>query len=431
MERPRPVSAGLAAAEYHPPVARPGDNPATVRSAANHAAATANSADIALLAERAKQTGRLAIDTEFMGEGRYRSLLCLVQVATDSEVEGEGPLIALADPLTEPAPDCSPLAALLADPEVEIILHAGRQDTALLRRQWGVEITNLFDTQIAAGFAGFGAQAGYGNLLSAALSIKVEKGASYTRWDKRPLSDEQLAYARGDVDHLLDLRDELVNRLTESGRLEWAREECLPIAAATDQRDPFEVWRRVGKVSALNSKQRAVARELAAWREETALAEDKPVGSVIQDPPLVELARRQPQTANAMRDIRGLHEGIIKRRGDEIIAAVQRGLEAEPIPSESRGDGGDARETALCSLADALVRTRTRAAGLAPELVATRSDLQRVVSSVRRKEDEPDVRTLQGWRREVVGAELLDLLHGRTTLGVGDDLTIEALPRHS
>ena len=110
-----------------------------------------------------------------MGEGRYRSLLCLVQVATDSEVEGDPPLIALADPLTDPAPDCSSLAELLADPEVEIVLHAGRQDTALLRREWGVEITNLFDTQIAAGFAGFGAQAGYGNLLSAALGIKVEK----------------------------------------------------------------------------------------------------------------------------------------------------------------------------------------------------------------------------------------------------------------
>ncbi|MEI7889516.1 MAG: ribonuclease D [Actinomycetes bacterium] len=410
-------------------MARIGDTPSTVRSAANHAAATAGTDEIAALAARAKETGRLAIDTEFMGEGRYRSLLCLVQVATDSEVEGDPPLIALADPLTDPAPDCSSLAELLADPEVEIVLHAGRQDTALLRREWGVEITNLFDTQIAAGFAGFGAQAGYGNLLAAALGIKVEKGASYTRWDKRPLSDEQLSYARGDVDHLLDLRDELVNRLTETGRLDWAREECLPIAAATDYREPLEAWRRVGKASSLSAPQRAVARELAAWREDTALSEDKPVGSIIQDPALVELARRQPQDDKALRDIRGLHEGILRKRGEAIIAAVARGVAADPIPSEGRGDGGDSRETALCSLADALVRTRTRASDLAPELVATRSDLQRIVTSVRRDEPEPDVRTLQGWRREVVGAELLDLLHGRTALAVGDDLLVEALPR--
>ncbi|MCX6393892.1 MAG: ribonuclease D, partial [Solirubrobacterales bacterium] len=120
---------------------------------------------------------------------------------------------------------------------------------------------------------------------------------------------------------------------------------------------------------------------------------------------------------------------ILRKRGAAIIEAVARGVAADPIPSEGRGDGGDARETALCSLADALVRTRTRASDLAPELVATRSDLQRIVTSVRRDEPEPDVRTLQGWRREVVGAELLDLLHGRTTLAVGDDLLVEALPR--
>ena len=410
-------------------MARRSDSPETVRSEANHAAATANSEEIAELAKRARETGRLAIDTEFMGEGRYRSLLCLVQVATDGVGADDGPLIALADPLTDPAPDCSPLAELMADPGIEIILHAGRQDTALLRREWSCEITNLFDTQIAAGFAGYGAQAGYANLLSASLGIKVEKGASYTRWDKRPLSDEQLAYARGDVDHLLDLRDALVEKLTETGRIEWAREECLPIAAATDQRDPREAWRRLSKVTSLNPKQRAVARELAAWREEVALAEDKPVGTIMQDPPMVELARRQPQSAGALRDIRGLHEGILRKRGDDLIAAVARGIEADPIPGEGRGDGGDARETALCSLADALVRTRTRAADLAPELVATRSDLQRIVSSVRRGDGEPDVRTLQGWRREVVGAELLDLLSGRTMIGVGDDLQIEALPR--
>ena len=412
-------------------MARLGDTPSTVRSADHHADATASTEDVEALAEQARSTGRLAIDTEFMGEGRYRSLLCLVQVATDSGSEGNGPLIALADPLTEPAPDCSSLAALLADPAIEIVLHAGRQDTALLRREWGVEITNLFDTQVAAGFAGFGAQAGYGNLLSSVLGIKVEKGASYTRWDKRPLSDEQLSYARGDVDHLLDLRDELVERLGKSGRLEWAREECLPVAAATDQREPQEAWRRVGKVTSLSPRQRAVARELAAWREATAREEDKPVGSVIQDPALVELARRQPQSSGALRDIRGLHEGVVRRRADAIIEAVKRGLEADPIPGEGRGDGGDPRETALCSLADALVRTRTRASDLAPELVATRSDLQKIVSSVRRGEPEPDVRTLKGWRRAVVGEELLDLLNGRTTLAVGDDLMIEALPRNS
>lgn len=409
-------------------MARRQDSAGATRSTEAHDAATADDAEIVAFAEQARAAGRIAIDTEFMGEGRYRSLLCLVQVATDS-ADGGAPLIALADPLSEPAPDCQPLADLMTDPAIEVVMHAGRQDTALLRRCWGCEITNFFDTQVAAAFAGHGAQAGYGNLLEAVLGLKVSKSASYTRWDQRPLSDEQLSYARGDVDHLLDLRDALAERLKERGRLDWALEECLPIAAATDVRDPREVWRRLGKTNSLSATQRAVARELAAWREETAISDDKPVGSIVQDPAMIEIARRQPHSLGDLRDIRGLHEGIIRRRGEEILAAVKLGEAGEPIPSEGGRGGGDPREQPLTSLADALVRTRTRTAELAPELVATRSDLQAIVSSVRRGDPEPDVKTLRGWRRDVVGAELLDLLHGRTTLAVGDDLRIEALPR--
>jgi len=411
-------------------VSRRSNSPGSPRSAANHAAATADSQDVAELADRARETGRITIDTEFMGEGRYRSLLCLVQVATDGPA-GEEPLVVLIDPLTEPAPDCSPIADLLEDPEIEVIMHAGRQDVGLLRREWNCSITNLFDTQVAAGFAGFGAQAGYGNLLAAVLKIKVEKGASYTRWDQRPLSDEQLSYARGDVDHLIELRDELVRRLDSTGRTGWARSECLTLADTTERREPEEAWRRLGKVSGLSGQQRAVARELAAWRERAAEEADKPVGSVVQDPPLVEIARRRPKSLDELRDIRGLHEGIVRRRGEEILAAVALGSEADPIPSESKGDSGDPRETPLISMADALVRTRARESDLAPELLATRADLSRIVSSVRRGDPEPDVKTLTGWRREAVGGELLDLLNGRTTLAVGDDLRVEALPRRS
>ncbi len=409
---------------------RRSDSAGATRSAEAHDEATASNEEIAQFAKRAKEAGRIAIDTEFMGEGRYRSLLCLVQAATDA-ADGGDPWIILVDPLEQPEPDCSPLAALMDDPDVEVVMHAGRQDTALLRRCWGCEIENFFDTQVAAGFAGFGAQTGYGNLLSAVLNLKVEKSAGYTRWDQRPLSDEQLDYARGDVDHLLDLRDAIAGRLDNAGRLSWAIEECLPVAQATDIRDPREVWRRIGKSNGLSGAQKAVARELAAWREETAQSEDKPVGSIVQDPALVEIARRRPQSLGQLRDIRGLHEGILRRRGEAIIEAVAAGEAAEPIQNEGRGDGGDPREQPLTSLADALLRTRARAADVAPELIATRSDLQAIVSSVRRGAEEPDVKTLVGWRREIVGAELLDLLHGRTSLAVGDDLTVEALPRPS
>src|SRR5688500_864767 len=241
-----------------------------------------------------------------MPEGRYRPLLCLVQIAAGGE-------IAVLDPLE--GFDHAPLAAVLADPEVEIIVHAGRQDVAILRREWQTDFTNVFDTQIAAGFAGFSAQAGYNGLLHDVLKVRLPKTASFTRWDARPLTDEQVRYARGDVEHLLALRDEIAARLESRGRLDWAREECRAIAEATDGRDPDEVWRRLPRVNGLDARDRAVARALAAWRERTAAEEDRPVGSVLRDPTVVELAKRQPAGRRALAQLPGVQRAPVRRAG--------------------------------------------------------------------------------------------------------------------
>ena len=211
--------------------------------------------DAVALGERAITEGRLGIDTEFMPEGRYRPLLCLVQVVVGDE-------IAVFDPLTHGGFDHSALARALADPGVEVVLHAGRQDVALLRRMWQTDVTNVFDTQVAAGFAGFSAQAGYLGLLHDALKIRLAKSASFTRWDARPLTAEQLSYAREDVEHLLPLADDIQARLLERGRLEWAREECNAIAEATDERDPEEVWRRLPRAPI---SRRSSSRSAGAW----------------------------------------------------------------------------------------------------------------------------------------------------------------------
>src|SRR3954468_10021595 len=368
-------------------------------------------ADVAQLADLARAHGRLGLDTEFMPEGRYRPLLCLVQVAVGDE-------IAVLDPLAGLAPE--PLAAALADPEIEVILHAGRQDVAILRREWRTDFTNVFDTQVAAGFAGFSAQAGYNGLLHDVLRVRLPKTASFTRWDARPLTDEQLRYARGDVEHLFALADEIQRRLRERERLQWAREECRAIAAATDERDPDEVWRRLPRVSGLDARERAVARELAGWRERTAAREDRPVGAILRDPTVVELAKRQPAGRRELAQIRGLTRDVVRRRGDDVIAAIEVGRQAPPLLLEE-GDRSptEAVDGPTIALAESLVRTRAQEAGLAYELIAARADLSPIVVAARRGGPEPDVRTLRGWRRELVGAELLELLAGRRTLGVG------------
>jgi ribonuclease D len=377
------------------------------------------------LAERARATGKLGIDTEFMGEGRYRSLLCLVQVAVD-----DGELVEVLDPL-EGGLDPSPLADVLADPEIEIVMHAGRQDVALLRRVWDTDVTNVFDTQIAAGFAGLRAQLGYEALLSEVIGVKLRKSASFTKWDARPLSPEQVEYAREDVLHLLQLAQALQDRLNGMGRLEWAREECRFLEDATDIRDVDTVFDRLPRVNSLDPPQRAVARELVAWREQTAREGDRPIQTVLSDAGLVEVAKRRPKSLERLKQIRGINESTMHRRGKALIEVVERALDNEPIPVEGERPAQPHPEDAvLIALGESLVRARALESEIAYELIAAKADLQRIALAVRDGRPEPEVRTLQGWRRELVGSELLDLLHGRLTLGIGPDrrLQVDARP---
>jgi ribonuclease D len=375
------------------------------------------------IAQRARELGRLGIDTEFMGEGRYQPLLCLAQIALD-DGEGGADVIVL-DPLTEDY-DPAPLADVLADPDVEVVLHAARQDVALLRRDWGAPLRNVFDTQVAAGFAGMRAQLGYEPLLKEMLGVRLRKSASFTRWDDRPLTSEQLGYAREDVLHLLQLASALQDRLTDLGRLEWAREECRVFEEIDDRRDLEVVFGKLPRVNSLEPAQRAVARELVEWREDAAQAGDRPVSGVLHDAALIEIAKRRPQSVERLRQIRGLNDATLHRRGRAIVEAVARGREREPIAVEGvKPAQPDADDAPLIALGEALVRTRAMEAGLAYELIAARADLQRIVTAVRDGEEEPEVRTLQGWRREVVGQELLELLAGRRTLRVGPERRIE------
>jgi ribonuclease D len=366
--------------------------------------------DVRAIADRARAAGRLGVDTEFLPEGRYRPLLCLVQVVVGEDVWVLDPLAGF---------DPALLAGLLADPAVEIVVHAGRQDVAILRREWRTDVANVFDTQVAAGFAGFSAQAGYNGLLHDVLKVRLPKTASFTRWDARPLTEEQLRYARGDVEHLLPLADDIRGRLDTRGRLEWAREECRAVAQASDERDPDEVWRRLPRANGLDSRSRAVARELAAWRERTAERENRPVGAVLRDPTVVELAKRTPASRKELAEIRGVNPDVVRRRGDDVLAAIQRGRTAEPVRlNEAERLATEPQDGPVIALAEALVRTRAQEAGLAYELIAARADLTPIVVTARRGEPEPDVRTLHGWRRELVGAELLELLAGRRRLSV-------------
>ena len=370
------------------------------------------------IAALAAEHGRVAVDTEFMSERRYRALLCLVQVAVPDPGAEDGVRTDVLDPL-EGGFDPAPLAKALADPAIEVVMHAGRQDVALLRREWNTEIRCLFDTQVAAGFLGLGPQEGYESLVRRVLNIKLKGGEGFTRWDRRPLNDDQLSYARADASRLLALGETLQQRLEERGRLEWALEECRPLESSSDERDPQRLFERLPKLGRLNAQSRGVARELVDWREQAAEQADRAATSILPDQALMEVARRMPRDRDALEEIRGLPQPTLHRRHRELLEAVRRGTGREAPAPTGGAPPRDSRDAPVVALAQAVVRHRSQEAEVATELVATQAEIAEFVAS-QRNGDSPRARVAGGWRHELVGRELEELLAGRRTVSVAD-----------
>ncbi len=385
----------------------------------------------ATLAGRASEHGRLAIDTEFVSERRYQAQLCLVQVAVPDPEADEGVRTEVLDPLDEGAPDFGPLAEALADPAIEVLMHAGRQDVAIMRRTWSTEVNNVFDTQVAAGFLGFGNQEGYETLVRRVLDVQLRGGEGFTRWDQRPLTAKQIEYAGDDARLLLALADSLQRDLAERGRIEWAREESRLVEASNDERGPERAYERLPKLSRLESGQRTAARRLCEWRERIARDMDRPPSYVVPDQALVELARRRPRDRAALEQIRGLPQQTLHRRGAEIVAEIERSRDEEAPPAPPSAPRRDPAEAPLVSLAQAVVRHRSLESDIATELIATQAELAALVSQVRSpaKDGEDGVRALRGWRRELVGGELEELIAGRRSVvvGPGGELQVEGV----
>jgi ribonuclease D len=382
---------------------------------------------IAELAERAAEGGRIAIDTEFVSERRYQALLCLMQVAVpDPSAEGDVRTEVL-DPL-EGSPDFSPLARVLADPAVEVVMHAGRQDVAILRRTLDTEVRNIFDTQVAAGFLGFGNQEGYESLVRKVLKVTLKGSEGFTRWDKRPLTPQQLEYAADDARLLLALGEELERRLDERGRLEWAREESRSLEEISDERNALRSYERLPRLGRLGESARGVAFELAEWREDEARAADRAPGSVLPDQALVELARRTPRDKHGLEQIRGLPPQTLHRRAGDLLAAIERGRSRTPPASPAEAPLRDPADAPLVSLAQALVRHRSMESGVAVELIATQAELSALVSALRRGENGTDLPVANGWRRELVGNELRELVSGRRALSVDPEGGLKVSP---
>jgi len=384
-----------------------------------------DSEGLASLADRLRGEPAVALDTEFLTERYFYAKLCLIQIGTPS-------LLATVDPLS--CKDLTPLSEVLAS-GVELVLHAGAQDLAILRRQFGALPEKVFDTQIAAAFLGYGHSIGYARLVEKCSSVRLKRSQAYTDWSKRPLDSVQLEYALDDVRYLLPIRDRLTAELDRLGRTTWAHDEFAG-ARQTGLADaePREQWRRLSGLRATGRRELGVLQELAAWREEEARRRDIPRQRVIPDRVLLEIGRRMPAQAAELEGTRGLHPRELQRSGAAIIAALERGRErpADDLPkSRRRSRLDDNPDIAVAAaLAHTYLKTRARDLGLSSQLLANRKDLEILVRLLAENGDPdaalagegPDggrnIRLLEGWRREVAGDEILRLLAGELALRV-------------
>jgi ribonuclease D len=348
----------------------------------------------------------VVLDTEFMRESTYYPVLCLIQAATSESCVVIDPLAA---PLSEGA-KLQPLWEFLADRKRLKVLHAARQDLEVISQAMqsldappATIPGPIFDTQIAAGLLGHAAQVGYGGLVTQRLGLTLEKGHARTDWSKRPLSVEQLAYAADDVRYLAPLYLNVRDALEAKGRLEWLREEGRELEDPRLYRtEPQDAWRRLKGLDRLQPPQRAVAKLLANWRESRAMQSDKPRGWILSDDTLREIAERLPTSVAALEKVRSLPAGVIRKRGDELAALVAQGKENsgdEPpsfVPSRPEPEVLG-RITQLL----AFVRAEAERLSIAPELLATRRDVEQLVFSGRAEH------LLSGWRREVLGERLV------------------------
>jgi len=368
-----------------------------------------NNHDFSALADAARQTGVLALDTEFMSGKTYYTKLCLLQVSA-------GDISAIIDPLEEI--DLSPLVELLLDEGIVKVLHAAYQDIELMTRLCGRPPVPVFDTQVAATLAGFQSQIGYSRLLEELLDVRIDKSESYTDWSRRPLTAKQVEYALNDVIHLKPMYEKLRKRLEHDGRMEWLADDFALLSdPATFASVPEEQFRRVKRASTLNRRQLGILQSITAWRERDAQRRDLPRQWIIKDESLLEIARRKPTDVTALADIRGLDPRSLGDRGAGLLAAVSRGIalpEAE-LPRIERRQHATMDIEGVVKLMGALVRLRSTEHRVAAPLLASQSDLEQLASG-----DEEECALLRGWRKGLIGEDLQRLLDGRLSLRIRD-----------
>ena len=373
-------------------------------------------ADLAEACARLARHPFVTVDTEFLRETTYFPILCVAQVASPDEAIV---IDALAGGI-----DLAPFYDLMANEAVLKVFHAARQDIEIVWHRAGLIPHPIFDTQVAAMVLGYGDSISYDQLVQRITGDHIDKSNRFTDWTRRPLSEAQVRYAISDVTHLRDVYLKLSADLKKRGRAGWVEREMEVLTSpATYRLEPEKAWERL-KTRVRRPKELAVLIELAAWREREAQARDVPRGRVIKDEVVGEIAIQAPTTPEKLAHLRSVPKGFERSKwGNDIIAAVERGLARDPktLPRLERHSPAP-NGAATVELLKVLLRMTAEQNGVAAKVIATVDDLDRIAG-----DDEADVAALKGWRRELFGEKALALKHGRLALAVenGRVVTVE------
>jgi len=366
--------------------------------------------DLAALCERLAKSDFVAVDTEFMRENTYWPELCLVQIANSEEA-------AAIDPLA-PDIDLGPLYKLLTDNEdVLKIFHAGGQDVEIVFNDTERTPHPIFDTQIAMMAISQSEQIGYSNLVESWLGHPIDKGARFTDWSRRPLTERQIEYAIGDVTHLAEIFPKILEKLVKTGRGAWLNAEMEKLADPGNYRnDPDTAWRRI-KAAGRNPTVLGRMKALAHWREIEAQDKNIPRGRIVRDETLADIASHPPKSQADLAKVRGLSQGW---RDNEIGKRLMKTLaRSEPLPADElpERNGRSAplgKEGALVAdLLKLLLKIRSREIEVASRLLARSDELERLAAGVRE-----GLPILEGWRFEEFGHDALDLVEGKLAFAV-------------
>ncbi len=344
----------------------------------------------------------VAVDTESNSLFAYRQRVCLIQFSTPAKDY-------ILDPLA--LPDLSLLAPIFANPKPQKIFHAAEYDLICLKRDYGFAFAEIFDTMIAARTLGW-PQMGLAAILEARFGVKMNKKHQRANWGQRPLTPEQLDYARLDTHYLFALRDVLVIELNAAGRLEEVREEFSRLArviAEPNGSDPHAFW-RVNGAHDLPPRQAGVLRELYLYREKQAEQADRPPFKIMNDQTLLEIAQRCPTQPHELREASGMTPAQIRRHAAGLLSAVQRGLSAPPLRPPRSAPEPEAVRDRYERLRQ-WRKQRAAARGVESDVIVPREALWELARRAPRTLDElAAIEDLGPWRRQTYGSEILQVL---------------------